>query len=48
MLTSCLMLSETYYAQNHAGIIGLGPVAFMMYFNSSKAMPSNNNNNSYD
>ena len=24
MLALCLMLSETYYAQNYAGIIGLG------------------------
>ena len=26
MLALCLMLSETYYAQNYAGIIGLGLV----------------------
>ena len=24
MLVLCLMLSKTYYAQNYAGIIGLG------------------------
>ena len=24
MLALCLMLSDTYYAQNYAGIIGLG------------------------
>ena len=24
MLALCLMLSETYYAQNYAGMIGLG------------------------
>ena len=24
MLALCLILSETYYAQNYAGIIGLG------------------------
>ena len=27
MLALCLMLSETYYAQNYAGIIGLGLVS---------------------
>ena len=26
MLALCLMLSKTYYAQNYAGIIGLGLV----------------------
>ena len=25
MVALCLMLSETYYTQNYAGIIGLGP-----------------------
>ena len=37
MLALCLMLSVTYYAQNHAGIIGLG---------LAKAMPINDNDSS--
>ena len=34
MLALCLILSETYYAQNYAGIIGLGlrrSVKFYIY-----------------
>ena len=32
MLALCLMLSKTYYAQNYAGIIGLGLCTCVMQY----------------
>ena len=32
MLALCLMLSSTYYAQNYAGIIGLGLFVMLTNF----------------
>ena len=32
MLALCLMLSETYYAQNYAGIIGLGLLRSVKFY----------------
>ena len=32
MLALCSMLSETYYAQNYAGLIGLGIVKYVCIY----------------
>ena len=42
MLALCLMLSETYYAQNHAGIIGLGLYVYTTNKNSERKQLQHN------
>ena len=39
MLALCLMLSETYYAQNYAGIIGLGLLGSKDHYTHALKLP---------